>query len=370
MTEVQILNQVGVNYDAIDRVGQKIAQGGGIAMQLHLQKELRRLWQAQQYWADQYKKVTGKGLILVKPMHLTDSIKEEQNEVARQKQVTASRTRLKEALAEIERERFRISCALQKQYEISTQWKHALFSHWTRIGAGLHARHPLFVQSQMDADVQKHLCEARRLLEKGQLERAWKHVSTAASKVKWGADFLNWWMDQLETGSKRAEAGIKVSAALATLVVAAPVEVGILGTMAVAAVGEGSMQGTNLALKGGTQGDTVSGEDVKKAILETVIAGGSAGLGKGASRLVARWLSGTMAREIVGINPSPQQIQFIEQRIEQYLTANSSAIMKKVMALDTDPDFNFWYRVVTPMINPVAIEMSKEPDLNKLMNKN
>ncbi|MBL0916047.1 MAG: PLP-dependent transferase, partial [Sphingopyxis sp.] len=90
----------------------------------------------------------------------------------------------------------------------------------------------------------------RKHLANGKLDKAWPKVSSAAAKVKWGFDFLNWWMDQLEKGSKRAEAGIKVSAALAALVVAAPLELGILGTMAVASVGEGAQQGTTLALKG------------------------------------------------------------------------------------------------------------------------
>jgi len=213
------------------------------------------------------------------------------------------------------------------------------------------------------------LAEARKHLAAGKLDKAWPKVSSAAAKVKWGFDFLNWWMDQLEKGAKRAEAGIKVSAALAALVVAAPLELGILGTMAVATVGEGAQQGTTLALKGVDKGDTVSAEDVKKAFLETLIAGGSAGLGKAVSSMVAKALAPRVGEFIFKRIPSKEAIEFIEKRIEQYLSANSAAIAKKLLALDTEPDWNWWYMIITPMINPVAMEMAKEPELNRTLTK-
>jgi hypothetical protein len=233
--------------------------------------------------------------------------------------------------------------------------------------------------------VQPLLNEARRLMDAGKYEKAWAKVSAAAAQVKWGFDFLDWWMNQLEKGAKNAEAGIKVSAALATLVVAAPLELGILAGMGVAAVGEGATQGTLLIAKGVDGKETVTTEDVKKAVLETVIAGGTGGLGAGAGKLVANGLKARVAREVLrrkaaeeGFDvvkealrqeATEQQIEFVAKRIEQYLAANSAAIMKKLMQLDSDPDWNFWYMAITPMINPVAIEMSKEPDLNRLMLK-
>ena len=328
-------------------------------------------------------------MILVQGLQITGNLEEEKNEaiqsLAKQQRLKAVKAKLSEGIATVERERFRISTALQSQYDISVSFKNAMFSHWTRMGAGLHAKHPLIMMKQIDERVQPLLNEARRLMDAGKYEKAWTKVSAAAAQVKWGFDFLDWWMNQLEKGAKNAEAGIKVSAALATLVVAAPLELGILAGMGVAAVGEGATQGTLLIAKGVDGKETVTTEDVKKAVLETVIAGGSGGLGAGAGKLVANGLKARVAREVLrrkavdeGFDvakealrqeATEQQIEFVAERIEQYLAANSAAIMKKLTKLDSDPDWNWWYMAITPMIGPVAMEMSKEPDLNKLMLK-
>lgn len=373
MTEQQIMNQVNVNYDAIDKIGLQMSQGGGIARGAALQKELKRLWQAQQYWANEYKRVTGHGLILVVPMMLTDSRAEEAAEAAitaaQQKKLREAKEKLKEGIAEVEREQMRILKSLQDQYDISVTWHAALFSEWTRMGAGLHAKHPIFVKKQIQERVGPLLLEARQLMDKGKYEKAWKKVSAAAAQVKWGFDFLDWWMNQLEKGAKNAEAGIKVSAALATLVVAAPLELGVVATMGVAATGEGATQATLLAARRIDGKEKISPEDVKKAVLETIVAGGTAGLGKGAGKLVAKALAGRVAAEILKRNPTEQEIEFVATRIEQYLAANSASILKKLLKLDTDPDWNWWYMIITPMISPVAMEMTKEPDLNKLLKK-
>ncbi|MDX2268944.1 MAG: hypothetical protein NW208_12615 [Bryobacter sp.] len=366
-TGAQIENQVQVNYEAIHKIGEKLGKRPPLAVQLQLEKELRRLWQAQQYWAAEYKRVTGQSMVLFQEIKITGDPHELSREAAALKAKEAARRRLVDGIAEVERENLRIQKMLQDQYDISTTMGNALFSHWTRMGAGLHAKHPLFVKKEIAEKVPPLLAEARKALAAGKYEKAWSKVSSAAAKVKWGFDFLNWWMDQLEAGAKRAEAGIKVSAALATLVVAAPLELGVLGTMAVAASGEGAMQGTNLALKGADRGDTVSLEDVKKAVLETVIAAGSAGLGKGAGKMVAKGLAGRVAKEILKGNPTEKQIEFVAERLELYLAANSAAIAKKMLKLDTDPDWNWWYMMVAPAINPIAVEMAKEPDLNKLV---
>jgi hypothetical protein len=368
-TGAQIEQQVMVNYEAIDKVASKLAKQPPMVEQLMLEKELKRLWQAQQYWANEYKKRTGKSMVLFHEIKIKGSLEEEKQAAAQQKSWEDAKRRVKEGIEEVDRQYASIIARLQDQYDISTTMGNALFSHWTRMGAGLYAKHPLIVRKEIMDKVPNLLAEARKHLAAGKLDKAWPKVSSAAAKVKWGFDFLNWWMDQLEKGAKRAEAGIKVSAALAALVVAAPLELGILGTMAVATVGEGAQQGTTLALKGVDKGDTVSAEDVKKAFLETLIAGGSAGLGKAVSSMVAKALAPRVGEFIFKRIPSKEAIEFIEKRIEQYLSANSAAIAKKLLALDTEPDWNWWYMIITPMINPVAMEMAKEPELNRTLTK-
>lgn len=365
----QIEQQVMVNYDAIDKVASKLAKQPPMAEQVMLERELKRLWQAQQYWAAQYHKVTGKSMVLFHEIKIKGSIEEERRVAAQQKTWEDAKRRAKDGIEEVDRQYASIIARLQDQYDISTTMGNALFSHWTRMGAGLNAKHPLIVRKEIMDKVPNLLAEARKHLAAGKLDKAWPKISSAAAKVKWGYDFLNWWMDQLEKGAKRAEAGIKVSAALAALVVAAPLELGVLGTMAVATAGEGAQQGTTLALKGIDDGETVSAEDVKKAFLETIIAGGTAGIGKGVADKVARGLAARVGLYIFKRKPTRAEVAFIKARIEQYLAANSAAIAKKLLALDTEPDWNWWYMIITPMINPVAIEMAKEPELNRTWSK-
>jgi hypothetical protein len=373
MTATQINNQINANYDQMEKLGQELSRGPGIIRSAVIEKELKRLWEGQKYWASEYKKATGSEMILVQGLQITGNLEEEKNEaiqsLAKQQRLKAAKAKLSEGIATVERERFRISTALQSQYDISVSFRNAMFSHWTRMGAGLHAKHPLIMKKQIDERVQPLLNEARRLMDAGKYEKAWAKVSAAAAQVKWGFDFLDWWMNQLEKGAKNAEAGIKVSAALATLVVAAPLELGIVAGMGVAAVGEGATQGTLLIAKGVDGKETITPEDVKKAVLETMIAGGTAGLGSGAGKLVAAGLKGRIAREILKRNPTEEQIEFVAKRIEQYLAANSASILKKLTKLDSDPDWNWWYMAIAPMISPVAMEMTKEPDLNKLLKK-
>lgn len=358
-----ILQQIEVNYSAMDKLGNRMALNPPLPQQLQLQKELNRLWQAQKYWAAQYKAVTGENLVLVAPIRLTDSRAEEASALAQQRQQAAAKQRVADAIVTVERELATVANRLQSQYEVSVQWENALFSHWTRMGAGLHAKHPIIVKKQMQEKVAPLLRSAREHLAKGNYNKAMAQASAAADWVKWGIDFYNWWMSQLESGAKRAEAGIKVSAALAAIVVAAPVEVGVLGAMAVAAAGEGAQQGTLLAAKAVDGKEQISQADVNAAIMETVVAGLSAGLGKDASKLVSRALAPRVAGEIAKRAPSKELVEFVAGRIESYIAANSQVILKKRLGLDKDPDWNWWYTVITPAISPIAMEVAKEPDL-------
>jgi len=204
---------------------------------------------------------------------------------------------------------------------------------------------------------------------KGEYAKAWKHVGIAARWVKWGYDSLNWWLDRLEVGGARAVATFKVSAALATLVASAPVELGILGTMAVGAVSEGSQQGMGLLTTAIDPKASVSLEDIKKAAMATAINVGSAGAGKILGKLIAKGLIGMVAKRYLSEGASEAAVKFFETRIEQYVGANAQAIANKMLKLDTEPDWNWWYMLIAPCLNGVAIEMAKEPELQKMLKK-
>lgn len=370
-SETQIINQINVNYDTMDKIKSELQVGNLPPFRrLELEKRLKFVWQSQEYWAKEYKRVTGHSIVLFSGYEIVGNPYEENQELAKARiqadNLKKLQTNAQNAIQTVHQEYQRIRLLLQDQYDISVKWQNALFSDMTRMGAGLSAKHPLIFKKQVEDKAWPLLMEAERLYNEGKYEKAYQKAAAAGRWVKWGFDCLGWWMSKLEAGSERAVAAIKVSAALATLVVAAPLELGVLGTMGLAALSEGSQQGTTLVLKGLDPGETVSENDLKEAALAVAVNAGSAGLGKGFGSLVAKGLASRVAAKILR-EPSEKAIAFISARIEQYVAANSQAIANKMLKLDKDPDWNWWYMIITPALGPIEMEMAKEPTLNKLL---
>jgi hypothetical protein len=383
-TATQILNQIDVNYARMDQIAQLQLVPMPVYKQTELQKEVNRLWQAQKYWVGEYKKVTGKILPLpsveIGPVDYKSDAEAAKERSDAEAQAAAKKAhdenvkKLKEAISETHREYQRIRSLLQDQYDISTTMGNALFSHWVRMGAGLTAKHPLIFKRQVEDRAWPKLMDAEKFFNQGKYEKAWQSVSSAAKTVKWGFDCLNWWHGQLETGAARAEAGIKISAALAMIIVAAPAvvvvgpaaagipataEIGVGATMLLAGTGEAAQQGTLLILNKISGGQNVSLEDLKTAGLEVAVAAGTAGFGK----VVANGVSRSIASRIFGANVTKEQIDLVAARVEAYVVANSSAISKQLLKLDKNPDWNWWYTIVMPAFGTTAPELVKEKDL-------
>jgi len=383
-TAAQILNQIDVNYARMDQIAQLQLTNLPAYKQTELQKEVNRLWQAQRYWAGEYKKVTGKVLPLagveIGPVEYKDvaTAKAEKAHadavLEAKRQTDENIKKLREAISETHREYQRVRSLLQDQYDISVEMKNALFSHWVRMGAGVSAQHPLWFKKAVEDRAWPKLMDAEKFFNAGKYDQAWKKVSAAAKDVKWGFDCLGWWMDKLEKGAARAEAGIKITAALAMVIVAAPgavvvgpavagvpvvAEVGTGATMLLAGTGELAQQGTILILNKVGGGHQVTLEDLKTATLEVAVAAGSAGFGK----VVANGLGPRIAGRIFKNGYTDAQLEMVKQRIEAYVVANSGSISKKYLKLDKNPDWNWWYNVVMPIFGTAAPELVKEKDV-------
>jgi hypothetical protein len=367
-SETQILNQINVNYNTIEKVGEQVKQNPPAWKQAELERQLQSLWQAQQYWAKEYFRVTGKSIVLFSEIQITGdpyAMVREEDAIAKAK---ANEQKLLDSIHAVHNDYQRIRLLLQSQYDISVEWQNAIFSHLSRMGSGLDAQHPLRIKKQIEENVWPRLMDAEKAFNSRNFQKAWQKLNSAAKWLKWGFDAYNLWMSRLETGGKVAIAGIKVSAAVATLIVSAPAEVGVLGGMGIAAVSEASTQGTTLMLKALDPGDTVTLEDVKNAALSVAVNAGSAGLGKGLGKLVAKGLSPIVARRILK-EPTEEAIKkvsaIVEAKVEQYVSANAQTIAGKMLKLDKEPDWNWWYMAVAPSFNSVTMELVKDPDLNK-----
>jgi hypothetical protein len=383
-TATQILNQIDVNYARMDQIAQLQLVSMPVYKQSELQKEVNRLWQAQKYWVGEYKKVTGKTLPLagveVGPVDYKSDAEAAREKADAEAQAAAKKahddnvSKLKEAISETHREYQRIRTLLQDQYDISTTMGNALFSHWVRMGGGLSATHPLIFKKQVEDRAWPKLMEAEKYFNQGKYEKAWQKVTAAAKTVKWGFDCLNWWLARLEVGAARAEAGIKISAALAAVIVAAPAvvvvgpaaagvpataEIGVGATMLLAGTGEAAQQGTILILNKISGGQSVTLEDLKTAGLEVAVAAGSAGFGK----VVANGVGKSIATRIFGPDATKAQIDEVAARVEAYVVANAGSISKQLLKLDKNPDWNWWYTIVMPAFGSGASEMVKEKDV-------
>ncbi len=374
----QIENQINANYNRIDQVGAQLQMKQPAWKSTQLEQELKRLWQAQQYWCQEYRRATGKDMLLFKTMVIAGDPNEEtaaSKRLAEAKARESAAKNVHESIQLVYRELQNVSLRLQSQYDIAVEWQNALFSDWARMGAGLSARHPLIIKKVVGDRVRPLLLEAERLLKEGKHEKAHRKSVEAARWIKWGYDSLSDYMERLNTGGARAIAGIKISAALATLIVSAPAEVGILGTMGIAAIQEGSQQGTTLVAQAIDPKSNVSLDDLKNAALAVAINAGSAGFAKGLGGLAAKAIGGRAAEQIIKNTPAGETVEmtvrmkaaaFIGQRIEQYVSANAQAIANKMLKLDQAPDWNWWLMIVAPAFNGVAVEMAKERDLQPL----
>jgi hypothetical protein len=227
---------------------------------------------------------------------------------------------------------------------------------------------------------------AEKARDSGDYTKALSKAAAAAKHIRWGFDRLASFLASLEKGASHAVAGIKISAALATLIVSAPVagltaleQAGV--GMGLAVIGEGAQQGTTLILKGIDPTQAVTIGDLKNAALSVAVNWGAAGLGSAFGALAGKALAKQGAQKILGdlltkynrmgSEPSKEALEFateqVAKRIEQYAAANSQSIVNKMLKLDSDPDWNWWYMAVAPAVDTATMEMVKDPALTKLV---
>ena len=153
-------------------------------------------------------------------------------------------------------------------------------------------------------------------------------------------------------------------AALAIIVASGGTALGVGGAMAVAATGEAALQGTLLIATGVEGKSTLTTADYTNAALEVAIAAGSAGIGQYAKGIATNLAPG-IAGKILRRTPTEKEIEFVANRIANYLSANSGYWAKRGVGLDKERDQNWWLILVTPAISDVAVELTKEQSLNR-----
>ena len=87
-------------------------------------------------------------------------------------------------------------------------------------------------------------------------------------------------------------------------------------------------------------------------------------IGRFAKGVASRYAPG-IAEKILGRKPTNKEIEFVVQRLVNYLSANSAYWAKRGTGLDKEKDHNWWLMLLTPAVGEVAVELSKEQSLNR-----
>ncbi len=240
--------------------------------------------------------------------------------------------------------------------------------HWdagvaVHLFAGEKTFRPLVIGG--GADVTTLLDEAVNLRKEGRNREADVKLREAAFKVYFAAMQLDSYESNIGIGAERTEAAIKVVAALSMLIASGGTALSVGGAMAVAAAGEGAMQGTLLAAKGIDGKETITSQDVTAAALEVAIAAGSAGLGAYAKKIGQALVPGVL-NKVLKTQPTQQQIDWVVERFANYVSANSGYIAKRLTGLDKDKSWNFWLTIIAPIAGEIPVELTKEQSLNRI----
>jgi hypothetical protein len=170
---------------------------------------------------------------------------------------------------------------------------------------------------------------------------------------------------------------IKVSAAVASLVVTAPYAAAYgsstvsswLFNSAIAGTQELAFQGTTLLARKLDNKDTITPDEVLTAIKEVGVSAATGAAATVVGRALAGRLATSYATRVLGRPPLPDELNFVAKRIEQIVVANFSEWSKDFVGLNKQPTWDNYQRVIGPLLDSygVASELTKEKDLNKTL---
>lgn len=369
----QVRQAIDLAQSAVGNLNVKLRNNDLAAWQkAQLEKELRLQTNAVIYWSGEFRRLGGGPEVIMpidnlfaKSQH-PEEVKAAQVAKAQAQQAATEKARndsaFRDKITRLRNSQTLIISRCQALLEVSEQRGNA-------IGAGLsHAFGGGSMATPYDiirwATVTSEIGEAERRWEEGKPDRAEFRLQEAAFRLIQAARQLDRYESDIAIGAERSEAALKVTAALAVIVASGGTALGVGGAMAVAATGEAALQGTLLIATGVEGKSTLTTADYTNAALEVAIAAGSAGIGQYAKGIATNLAPGIAGR-ILRRTPTEKEIEFVANRIANYLSANSGYWAKRGVGLDKERDQNWWLILVTPAISDVAVELTKEQSLNR-----
>ena len=369
----QVRQAIDLAQSAVGNLNVKLRNNDLAAWQkAQLEKELRLQTNAVIYWSGEFRRLGGGPEVIMpidnlfaKSQH-PEEVKAAQVAKAQAQQAATEKARndsaFRDKITRLRNSQTLIISRCQALLEVSEQRGNA-------IGAGLsHAFGGGSMATPYDiirwATVTSEIGAAEHRWEEGKPDRAEFKLQEAAYRLIQAARQLDRYESDIAIGAERSEAALKVTAALAVIVASGGTALGVGGAMAVAATGEAALQGTLLIATGVEGKSTLTTADYTNAALEVAIAAGSAGIGQYAKGIATNLAPGIAGR-ILRRTPTEKEIEFVANRIANYLSANSGYWAKRGVGLDKERDQNWWLILVTPAISDVAVELTKEQSLNR-----
>ncbi|MBI3463929.1 MAG: hypothetical protein HY000_12855 [Planctomycetes bacterium] len=262
---------------------------------------------------------------------------------------------------------------LKEQVQFATKWPELTWQGiFEEFGRGysenfviLERCIPWEVQTKMIPTAEAALEAAKRALEKEregtQFKETHRNLVKAADVVNLGLAGMERYHNAMQDGGTIAIAYIKWGSIVITMPLtgAAGVAATGMGAVRVAVAGKAGEEGATLLARY-LCGEKLSNDDLRKALAEVALAGGTAAAGE-----IAGQFAGPVATRIFGKNASPPQIDLVKEKLATVVSNNLEQAVKAVgnMMEGKPVDWDWWASAVAPALPPAAGAAVKEKDI-------
>ncbi len=219
-------------------------------------------------------------------------------------------------------------------------------------------RTPANIANRASTSVDILVRKAETLFAQGKKEEALAQLRMAANTLIDESTKFDAYSDMVMVGGERSQTSFKVAAAVGTAFATGGRSLTVgQGTFA-SGLSEGSTQSSLLILEQLDGKSQVSDEDVKKAVVATLVAAAGGGLGRGAgekfkaaARVAEKGILPkliTFYQKKIGRNLTDEEIKYLSEVVRRWVEANFNETAKWV--LSDSYDVNFWHMTVAPFL--------------------
>lgn len=319
-----------------------------------LQRDIQRLERGVQYWTNLYRKKTGGASPGPRAKTLTQM---EYEMAVEQRKKRDAAVRVQKARQHVNGEALKAQNGIQLLRDrLQSSRKHAA-DHWVRAflvhqAGGVSFMNTFLVEKKIVPRAEAALTRAKELTAQGKFSQAQVHLVEAARWMNAGYRALHEYEEALGVGAKRVEITIKVT----TAVTGGSLTSGVSGAQAVAVemVGAGAGEATTLIAETAT-GGKVGEKEITDAVVNTLIAGGSAAAGEFGKSMLGK----PVADLIYGGKATAAQVEAVGNAVKSYYSANSKQLLEAVKQIHAGkpPTYDWWAGLIAPTASTISSQL-------------